>query len=194
MLSRLFTIIDQSTLKSGDAFNPSIHFNILWYISIIVCLYFVLLFELQYFGLSSQFYWPLGSWSASYLIDLYLRGAHFFKCVGSMESTHFKKGLLFTQGDYDQTSLKSCYTLHGPGLQICSSDRIWLVIVVKATQIRTLLTQVSCSAAPLLLTVPNMLFVSLASTTTLAQDGKSCHTLHHLESGVQLSKKKGTLS
>ena len=107
-----------------------------------------------------------------------------------METTHFKKGLLFTQGDYDQTSLKSCYTLHGPGLQICSSHRIWLVIVVKTAQIRTLLTQVSCSAAPLLLTVPNMLFVSLASTTTLAQDGKSCHTLHHLESGVQLFQKK----
>ena len=96
----------------------------------------------------------------------------------------------FTQGDYDQTSLKSCYTLHGPGLQICSSHRIWLVIVVKTTQIRTLLTQVSCSAAPLLLTVPNMLFVSLAATTTLAQDGKSCHTLHHLESGVQLFREK----
>ena len=107
-----------------------------------------------------------------------------------METTHFKKGLHFTQGDYDQTSLKSCYTLHGPGLQICSSDRIWLVIVVKTTQVRTLLTQVSCSAAPLLLTVPNMLFVSLASTTTLAQDGKSCHTLHHLESGVQLFREK----
>ena len=38
-----------------------------------------------------------------------------------------------------------------------------------------------CSVLPLLLTLPNMFFVRLTSTTTLAEGGESCYTLHHLE-------------
>ena len=40
------------------------HIKLCYIITDCVYLYFVLLSELEHFGLLSQYYWPLGSWSA----------------------------------------------------------------------------------------------------------------------------------